>query len=90
MHFLCIGDLLLLIAQVGIIGCATVFSGMLGCVVLSILVDKTDCYKSALVITSACAGLFMLALYFNMRADNFETLSFCVCQHRPSCSANLR
>ena len=53
--------------QVGLIGAGTVFTGMFGCVFLSIIVDRTERYKEALVTSNALAGLTMLWLYFILR-----------------------
>eukprot|EP00668_Euglena_longa_P014924 GGOE01018961.1.p1 GENE.GGOE01018961.1~~GGOE01018961.1.p1 ORF type:complete len:400 (+),score=65.77 GGOE01018961.1:70-1269(+) len=65
--------------QVGIIGAGTVFTGMFGCVFLSIFVDKTELYKESLVISNVLAGLGMLWLYFNLRYEcSFFWVAACV------------
>eukprot|EP00669_Euglena_mutabilis_P003888 TRINITY_DN1494_c0_g1_i1.p2 TRINITY_DN1494_c0_g1~~TRINITY_DN1494_c0_g1_i1.p2 ORF type:complete len:225 (-),score=95.77 TRINITY_DN1494_c0_g1_i1:44-718(-) len=65
--------------QVGIIGAGTVFTGMFGCVFLSIFVDRTELYKESLVLSNVLAGLGMLWLYFTLRYNcGFFWVAACV------------
>ena len=64
--------------QIGIIGAGTVFCGMMGCVFLSIFVDRTDLYKESLVVMNTFAGMAMCTLYVNLRPNNFGWLAFSI------------
>eukprot|EP00667_Euglena_gracilis_P009228 EG_transcript_9367 len=65
--------------ELGVIGCATVLCGMLGCTVTSYIIDQTDCHRESLLVCNATAGVLMLLLFFNMRPNNFAGLASTVC-----------